>query len=137
MGVARGSCERSPHTAVASSRLYGVLHTPHTAVIPTHSHPIGRQPAQKRNLNPRTGRAPLSRVLIGWTNGLKLQLPGHSARSEGTLRFIAWLWPTRAHTHTPLVISGGASAAHIATFESVNVRICAYVGRSTQMAALC
>eukprot|EP01049_Picozoa_sp_SAG25_P012806 SAG25_NODE_1821_length_2292_cov_2.689922_1_plen_64_part_10 len=40
-----------------------------------HTHPIGRQPAQKRNLNPRTADAPVSGVLIGWPNGLLLQLP--------------------------------------------------------------
>eukprot|EP01049_Picozoa_sp_SAG25_P007053 SAG25_NODE_558_length_6927_cov_5.344171_6_plen_220_part_00 len=40
------------------------------------------QPGTQKFLNPRTGRAPVSRVLIGWPCGLKLQLPGHSGQLQ-------------------------------------------------------
>eukprot|EP01047_Picozoa_sp_COSAG01_P113774 COSAG01_NODE_42474_length_439_cov_8.164706_1_plen_63_part_10 len=33
-----------------------------------HMHPLHYWPGTQKFLNPRTGRAPLSRVLIGWTN---------------------------------------------------------------------
>eukprot|EP01047_Picozoa_sp_COSAG01_P050696 COSAG01_NODE_5152_length_4451_cov_13.224724_8_plen_87_part_00 len=35
-----------------------------------HMHPLHYWPGTQKFLNPRTGRAPLSRVLIGCTNGL-------------------------------------------------------------------
>jgi hypothetical protein len=45
-----------------------------------------RQPAQKRNPNPRTARAPVSPVLIGWTNGFRTAQPEvHAAPSENRL----------------------------------------------------
>eukprot|EP01047_Picozoa_sp_COSAG01_P059193 COSAG01_NODE_7076_length_3364_cov_9.983767_1_plen_96_part_10 len=40
-----------------------------------HMHPLHTQPGTQKFLNPRTGRAPVSRVLIGWTNGLLMSQP--------------------------------------------------------------
>jgi hypothetical protein len=74
---------------------------------------------RNENLNPRTADAPLSRVLIGWTNGLLLQLP-EVRGSGGILRFIALLCATAPRALAP---APGALAACNETRAIIGPRV--------------